>query len=104
MCDKAVDDCLEALKFISDWFVTSKMPEKFDNALHANDDIVFCNEVLIKSQLLLIKDICILQILIKSILITIMIFMEMILTVLFMPDFWFGVATLKNVKHYKKDE
>ena len=44
MCDKAVDDCLEALKCISDWFVTSKMPEKFDNALHANDDIVFYNE------------------------------------------------------------
>ena len=23
MCDKAVDHCLEALKFIPDWFVTS---------------------------------------------------------------------------------
>ena len=44
MCDKAVDDCLTALKFISYWFVTSKMLEKLDNALHANDDIVFCNE------------------------------------------------------------
>ena len=25
MCDKAVDDCLAALKFVSDWFVTRKM-------------------------------------------------------------------------------
>ena len=25
MCDKAVDDCLAALKFVPDWFVTSKM-------------------------------------------------------------------------------
>ena len=24
MCDEAVDDCLAALKFIPDWFVTSK--------------------------------------------------------------------------------
>ena len=25
MCYKAVDDCLAALKFVPDWFVTSKM-------------------------------------------------------------------------------
>ena len=35
MCDEAVDNCLAALKFIPDWFVTSKMLEKLDNALHA---------------------------------------------------------------------
>ena len=28
MCDEAVDDCQSALKFISDWFVTSKMIKK----------------------------------------------------------------------------
>ena len=38
MCDKAVDDCLAALKFIPDWFVTSTMLEKFHDALLANDD------------------------------------------------------------------
>ena len=27
MCDEAVNDCLAALKFIPDWFVTSKMLE-----------------------------------------------------------------------------
>ena len=36
-CDEAVDDCLAALKFIPDWFVTSKMFEKFHNASLAND-------------------------------------------------------------------
>ena len=41
MCHEAVDGCLAALKFISDWFVTSKMYEKSDNALHANDDILY---------------------------------------------------------------
>ena len=38
MCDKAVDDCLAALKFIPDWFVTSKMLEKLHDALLTNDD------------------------------------------------------------------
>ena len=48
MCDEAVDNCLAALKFVSDWFVSSKMLEKFDNTLHAKDDILFCNEGLDK--------------------------------------------------------
>ena len=43
MCDEAVDNSLPALKFISDQFVTSKILEKLDNALHANDDILFYN-------------------------------------------------------------
>ena len=25
MCNKAIDDCLAPLKFVSDWFFTSKM-------------------------------------------------------------------------------
>ena len=41
MCDEAVDDCLEALKFVPDWFVTSKMLEKINNASLDHDDI-FC--------------------------------------------------------------
>ena len=39
--DEAVDDCLVALKFISDRFVTSKIREKFYDALLANDDTLF---------------------------------------------------------------
>ena len=57
MCDETVDHCLAALKFVPDWFVTSKMLEKFHNVLHNNDDILFYNEDLIKSHLLLIKNI-----------------------------------------------
>ena len=41
MCDEAVDNCLAALKFIPDLFVTCKMLEKLDNSLHANDDVHF---------------------------------------------------------------
>ena len=43
MCDEAVDDCLATLKCISDWFITSEILEKVDNALYANDDILFYN-------------------------------------------------------------
>ena len=39
MCD-VVFDCLAALKFIPDWFVTSKILEKFHDVLNANDDIL----------------------------------------------------------------
>ena len=41
MSDKAVDDCLSALKFVLDWFASSKMVEKFCRVLFVNDDIVF---------------------------------------------------------------
>ena len=41
MCDEAVDKCLAALKFIPAWFLTSKTLQKHDNALLANNDIVF---------------------------------------------------------------
>ena len=38
MCDEAIDDCLAALKFVPDWFVTIKMLEKFHDALNATND------------------------------------------------------------------
>ena len=44
MCDEAVDDCLAALKFIPDWFVTSNILEKLEISLQAIDDILFYNE------------------------------------------------------------
>ena len=57
MCDGAVDDCLAVLKFIPDWYVTSKILKNFDNALHANVDyFTFLMNILIKSHLLPIKD------------------------------------------------
>ena len=38
--DKAVDSYLPTLKFVSDWFVTSKMVQKLDNAVFSNDNLV----------------------------------------------------------------
>ena len=39
MCDKAVDTCLPALKFVPDWSVTNKMLEKI-NVIFSNKNIV----------------------------------------------------------------
>ena len=44
MCDKAVDDCLSALKLIPDWLLTSKMIKKLLTALYADDDTLYFNE------------------------------------------------------------
>ena len=44
MCDKAVDDCPAALKFVLDWFVTSKMIKKLFTDLHAHENILYFNE------------------------------------------------------------
>ena len=39
MCDEAVDGFLPALNFVPDWFVTSKMIEKFFTALYADENV-----------------------------------------------------------------
>ena len=44
MCDKAADDFLPALRFVADWFVTSKMIKKLFTALYANDNVLYLNE------------------------------------------------------------
>ena len=44
LCDKAANDFLSALKFLPDWFVTSKMIKKIDDVLFAYDDILFFDE------------------------------------------------------------
>ena len=43
MCDEAVDDCLAALKFISDCFVTSKMIKNF---------LLICTQMMVYSFLM----------------------------------------------------
>ena len=41
MCKKKkVDSYLLALKFVPDWFATSKASEKLNNAVFPNDDII----------------------------------------------------------------
>ena len=44
MCDKAVHDFLLVLKFVSDWFVTSKMIKMLQTALFADDHILLFDQ------------------------------------------------------------
>ena len=44
VCDEAVDGSLAALELIPDWFVTSKMINKFFTALYADENILYFNE------------------------------------------------------------
>ena len=44
MCDKAVDGFLSVLKFVPDWYITSKMIKKFHSTLFLDDDILFFDE------------------------------------------------------------
>ena len=40
MCDKAADDCLDALEFVTDWCVTDKMIKKLFTALYGDENIL----------------------------------------------------------------
>ena len=42
--DQAVHDCLAPLKFVPDWFVTSKMIKKRFTALYADENILYFSE------------------------------------------------------------
>ena len=54
MCDKPFDDFLPALKFIPDWFVTSKMIKKLHNALFEEGDKLFFMKILEMSNFLMV--------------------------------------------------
>ena len=41
MCNKTVNDCLSALKFVPGWFVTGKMTKKLFTALYADENILY---------------------------------------------------------------
>ena len=82
-----------ALRATPSLFHTSRMVERLGNALHGNDDILFYNEDFDKSHSLLIKDIFLVQVLIKLILIMIIILMKTILIQLFMSNFRLDVVT-----------
>ena len=44
MCDRAVNDCVAALKFIRDCFLTSEMIKILFTALYADVNILYFNE------------------------------------------------------------
>ena len=44
ICDEAVDECLRAVKFVPDWFVTNKKIKKLLTALYADYNIFYFKE------------------------------------------------------------
>ena len=44
MWDKAVDDCLAALKCVPDWFVISKIIKKTFHCFVADENVLYSNE------------------------------------------------------------
>ena len=44
MWDEAVDDCLTALKFVPNWFVTSKTVKILFTAFYTDENILYFNE------------------------------------------------------------
>ena len=101
-CDEAVEDCLSALKFVPDWFVTNKMLRKLHEGFFTNYDILSFDEDFGNIEILVIKWVFFLKILIKLILMM-LIFMKMTLKLLFISDYCLVVISLKNAKHIKKD-
>ena len=54
-CDKAAYDFLPTLKFVPDWFVTSITIKKLDDALFANDNIIFIISIFLNVIFLVVK-------------------------------------------------
>ena len=104
MCDETVDDCLAELKIIPDWFVPSKMLEKFHDALPANDDILFFNEdfnkipIFVNQMDILAVDLYEIKLEEDNN------FDKVVLILLFMLDFCLELVNVKNAKHLKKDK
>ena len=44
MCNKAAGYFFTNIKFVPDWFVTSKVIKKLDDPLFSNTNIIFINE------------------------------------------------------------
>ena len=44
MCSETVDDFLPTLKFVPDWFVTSKITKKLFTAMYADENILYIDE------------------------------------------------------------
>ena len=79
MFDKAFDDCMAPLKFILDWFLASKVLERFHDPYLLMMTNSFLMKILVKQHFSVTKWIFSKQILIKLTLLMIMILMILIL-------------------------
>ena len=101
MCDKTVDVCLAALKFVPDWFVISKMIKKLFTDLYADKNILYFDEDF-GNFLFNCNEMGIFNTDLNCINLNDNHFDEDILVLLFMSEFCFGILNLKNTKQLKK--
>ena len=102
ICGKVVDSNLLASKFVPDWFVTSKMIEKFNSAVFSNDDIDFGD---LDSDFVTFfsNDIGLNSIIFDNInLDDDNYFDDFIQKLLIMFVLWLGIIDISNAKHLKK--
>ena len=101
MCNKAVDAFPQTLKFVPDWFVTSKIIKTFSDDLFSNDDIIYVNKSLYHVTFLVMKFVLLIYIL-MILTMMMLILMKMILKLLFMLHLWLRVIHSNDVKNLKK--
>ena len=101
MCDKAVDSCLLALKFVPDCFVKAKMIEKLDSAVFPDDYIVF-SDLDPGFVTLFSEDIGLNSITIDNINLDDDHFDFVIQKLLIMLHLWVSIININNTKHLKR--
>ena len=102
MCDKAVDDCLAPLKFVLDWFLTSKMITILFTALYADENILQFNEDS-NNVVFICNELDILNINLDSINLNNTNYDEDDSDTIIFVRFQVGILNLKNIKHIKKN-
>ena len=94
-----IDDCLAELKFILDWFVTSKMIKKLHTALYADDNILYFSEDS-GDVIFFCNEMGIVCVNLNNINLGDTNYDEDDRETT--SDFWLGIVNLKSVKHLKK--
>ena len=103
MCDTAVEVCLVALKFASDWFVTSTIIKKLYTTLYTDENKLYFDENFDNIKFNCNEMVFIIKIVI-SLTLTTIVLTKMILILLFMSDFCLGILNLKNAKDLKNNK
>ena len=102
MCNKAVHDCLAALKLAPDWFVTRKMIKKIFTVLYVDENILYFNgdssNVVFNYNETSIRNIDL-----NCIKLGDNNFDKDDPEIIIMSDFWQGISNLKKRKAFKKE-
>ena len=91
------------LKFVPDWFITSKMVKIHFTALYADENILYFSEYS-GNVVFICNEMGILNIDLNNINLDDTNYEEDDPILLFLSDFWLGMLNLKNARHLKKNK